>query len=589
MEPTRIFDLLDRYQKLFQPKEDVLASKVKGEWVKHNLEVYRKMADDISLGLVALGVQKGTRIATISNNRPEWNFIDMAILQIGAIHVPIYPTISGDDYKYILNHSKIDYVFIAGKELLRKIEHILPEIKHIKAIYTFSKVDEHQHLDDLVRLGQKDTDRIKLENIRATIDEEDVATIIYTSGSTGFPKGVMLTHKNILSNVKAAAPIFPVDETCKGLSYLPLCHVYERTVNYILQYLGVSIYYAENMATIVDNIQEVKPHIMTTVPRLLEKVYDKIIARGRKLSGIQKHIFFWAVNLGLKYEYDLKGKFFYTQQLKLANKIVFNKWRDAFGGRMRSIVSGGAALQPRLSSVFNAAGIPVVEGYGMTESSPVIAVNTFEKGRRKIGTVGPPLKNVDVKISDKGEILVKGPSVMKGYYRDELLTSQTVVDGWLHTGDVGLVDKDGMLKITGRVKEIFKTSMGKYISPVLLENRIKESPFIDQIIVIGEHQKFAAAIIVPDFEYMKSWCTIKSIPYSTNAEMILNKDFKNRIKREVDCFNKQFGETEQIKKFELIEHEWTIDSGEIAANLKLKRKFILDKYKNLIDKIFSTN
>jgi len=589
MEPTRIFDLLDRYQKLFQPKDDVLASKVNGEWVKFNIDVYREMADNISLGLVGLGVQKGSRIATISNNRPEWNFIDMAILQIGAVHVPIYPTISEDDYKYILNHAEVDYVFIAGKELLRKIEHILPEIKHIKAIYTFSKLDEHKHLDELVKLGKSDSDIGKLDRIKATIQEDDVATIIYTSGSTGFPKGVMLSHKNILSNVKAAAPIFPVDETSKGLSYLPLCHVYERTVNYILQYLGVSIYYAENMATIVDNIQEVKPHIMTTVPRLLEKVYDKIIAKGRKLTGIKRQLFFWAVNLGMKYQYDQQGNFMYKLQLKLANKLIFEKWREAFGGRMRAIVSGGAALQPRLSCVFNAAGIPVVEDYGMTESSPVIAVNTFEKGKRKIGTVGPPLKNVEVKISEKGEILVKGPLVMKGYYRDELLTSQTVVDGWLHTGDVGLVDKDGMLKITGRVKEIFKTSMGKYISPVLLENRIKESPFIDQIIVIGEHQKFAAAIIVPDFEYMKSWCNIKSIPYTTNGEMILNKEFKNRIKREVDCFNKQFGETEQIKKFELIDHEWTIDSGEIAANLKLKRKFILDKYKYLIDKIFSAN
>ena len=585
MEPTRIFDLLDRYQKNFQPKDDVLASKVNGEWVKHDLN--REMAHNISLGLLEIGIKKGSRVATISNNRPEWNFIDMAILQVGAIHIPIYPTISEDDYKYILNHAEVDCVFIAGKELLRKIEHILPEIKHIKAIYTFSKLDEHKHLDELIALGKSSKQSEKLNEIKESIQEDDVATIIYTSGSTGFPKGVMLSHNNILSNVKAAAPIFPVDETCKGLSYLPLCHVYERTVNYILQYLGVSIYYAENMATIVDNIQEVRPHIMTTVPRLLEKVYDKIIAKGRKLSGIQRQIFFWAVGLGLKYQYDIKGKPFYTLQLNLANKLVFNKWRDAFGGQMRSIVSGGAALQPRLSSVFNAAGIPVVEGYGMTESSPVIAVNTFEKGNRKIGTVGPPLNNVEVKISENGEILVKGPLVMKGYYRDEKLTSETVVDGWLHTGDVGLVDKDGMLKITGRVKEIFKTSMGKYISPVLLENRIKESPFIDQIIVIGEHQKFAAAIIVPDFEYMKSWCAIKSIPYTTKAEMIQNKDFRNRIKREVDCFNKQFGETEQIKKFELIDHEWTVDSGEIAPNLKLKRKFILDKYAYLIDKIFS--
>lgn len=589
MEPTRIFELLDRYQQLYHPKDDVLAGKVNDEWVKFNLQTYREMAENISLGLIEMGVKPSDRIATISNNRPEWNFIDMGILQAGAIHVPIYPTISEDDYKYILNHAGANYVLVANKDLLRKIEHILPEMSHIKDVFTITKLDDHKNLSELIELGKSSKNKTKLIEIKDSISEDDVATVIYTSGSTGFPKGVMLSHKNILSNVIAAAPIFPVDQTSVGLSYLPLCHVYERTVNYILQYLGVSIYYAENMATIVDNIQEVKPHIMTTVPRLLEKVYDRIIDKGMKLTGLKRQIFFWAVNLGLKYKYDDGFNFFYQTQLKIANKLVFNKWRAAFGGRMRSIVSGGAALQPRLSRVYNAAGIPVVEGYGMTESSPVIAVNTFEKGRRKIGTVGPPLNNVEVRISESGEILVRGPLVMKGYYKDEKLTSETIIDGWLHTGDVGMIDNNGMLKITGRIKEIFKTSMGKYISPVLLENRIKESPFIDQIIVVGENQKFAAAIIVPDFEHMRSWCKIKNIPYTTNAEMLLNKEFKNRIKREVDCFNKQFGETEKIKKFELIDHEWTVESGEIAANLKLKRRYILNKYKSLIEQIFDSN
>ncbi len=357
-------------------------------------------------------------------------------------------------------------------------------------------------------------------------------------------------------------------------------------VNYVLQYKGVSVYYAESMATIVDNIQEIKPHIMTTVPRLLEKVYDKIMAKGRKLSGLKKQIFFWAVNLGLRYQYDRPERLLYNLQLKIANKLVFSKWREAFGGNMRSIVSGGAALQPRLSQVYNAAGIPVVEGYGMTESSPVIAVNTYVSGQRKIGTVGPPLKNVEVRISDDGEILVNGPNVMKGYFKDQEMTDQTVVDGWLHTGDVGVIDEDGMLKITGRVKEIFKTSMGKYISPVLLENKIKESPFIDQIIVLGENQKFAAALIVPDFEHLASWCRIKGINFTTNEEMISDKAIRDRYKKEIDCFNKQFGDTEKIKKFELIDHEWTIDSGEITANLKLKRSLIMDRYKDRIDKLF---
>lgn len=587
MEIKRLFDLLPNYEFSFRPKDDVLAGKVNGEWIKYDIKAYREFADHISQGLIQLGIKKGDKIATISNNRPEWNFIDMGIMQTGAIHVPIYPTISEDDYKYILKHAEVKYVFVSGKELLRKIDHILPEIENILDIYTISEIDTHKHLNELVEAGKKLTDKDLLESIKAGIDENDVASLIYTSGTTGYPKGVMLTHKNILSNVIASAPIFPVDETSKGLSYLPLCHVYERMVNYVLQIKGVSIYYAENMATIVDNIQEVQPHIMTTVPRLLEKVYDKILAKGRKLTGFKKQIFFWAVNLGLRYEYDRPDRFFYNIQLKLANKLVFNKWRDALGGRMKSIVSGGAALQPRLASVYNAANIPTVEGYGMTESSPVIAVNTFEKRKRKIGTVGPPLFNVEVKISDRGEILVKGPNVMKGYYKQPELTKEAIIDGWLHTGDVGIIDADGMLKITGRVKEIFKTSMGKYISPVLLENKIKESPFIDQIMVIGENQKFAAALIVPDFEHMRNWCKIKDITYTSSTEMIQYKEFRSRIKKELDCFNKQFGDTEQIKKFELIDHEWTIDSGEITANLKLKRRTIHEKYKDLINSIYN--
>lgn len=586
MEVTRIFDLLPQYEEKFQVKKDVLAGKENGKWAHYDLKTYREMADNISLGLLKLGVKKGDKIATISNNRPEWNFIDMGILQIGAIHVPIYPTISREDYRYILKHAEIKIVFIAGKELLRKIDDILPTITTIEGIYTINKISEYPPMLDLVNLGKTSNSK-ELVSIEESIDENDVATLIYTSGTTGFPKGVMLTHKNVLSNVKAAQWIFPVDEFSRGLSYLPLCHVYERTVNYILQFKGVSIYYAENMGTIVDNIQEVKPHIMTTVPRLLEKVYDKILAKGRKLTGLKKQIFFWAVNLGLQYQYDKPGRFLYNIKLKIVDKLVFGKWREAFGGNMRSIVSGGAALQPRLASVYNAAGIPVVEGYGMTESSPVIAVNTFQKGQRKIGTVGPPLNNVEVKISKTGEILAKGPSIMKGYYRDPEMTTETIVDDWLHTGDMGIIDKNGMLKITGRLKEIFKTSMGKYISPVLLENKIKESPFIDQIMVIGENQKFAAALIVPDFEYLKSWCRIKNIPYSSNKEMIQHPDIRKRIKREIDCFNQDFGDTEKIKKIELIDHEWTIDSGEITANLKLKRRFLQEKYKGLIEKIFN--
>ncbi len=586
MEVTRIFDLLTHYELSFKPKDDVLAGKENGQWVKYSLSEYKTYADHISSALTHLGIKKGDTIATISNNRPEWNFIDMGIMQMGAIHVPIYPTISEDDYKYILKHAGVKVVFVAGKELLRKIEHILPEIDNVEQVFTFKEVEGYKPFSDLVELGKQHADGINLEKLRQDIDEDDVATLIYTSGTTGFPKGVMLSHKNILSNVKASEGIFPVDETSRGLSYLPLCHVYERMVNYVLQYKGVSIYYAENMATIVDNIQEVHPHIMTTVPRLLEKVYDKILAKGRKLKGLQKQIFFYAVSLGLKYEFDRPQRFYYNAKLRLMNKLVFSKWRSAFGGEMLCIVSGGAALQPRLARIYNAAGINVIEGYGMTESSPVIAVNTFVPGERKIGTVGPPLKNVEVKISEEGEILVKGPNVMKGYFKDDEMTAQTIIDGWLHTGDVGVLDQGRLLKITGRVKEIFKTSMGKYISPVLLENKIKESPFFDQIMVVGENQKFAAALIVPDFDHLRTWCKIKGVTWTNTADMLKNKVIRDRFKREIDCFNKQFGDTEKIKKFELIDHEWTVDSGEITANLKLKRNLIQKRYTDVIDKLF---
>ncbi len=588
MEVTRIFDLLTRYEEKFQPKEDVLAGKEDGEWVKHSLKKYRQTVNEISYALLKQGVKKGDKIATISNNRPEWNFVDMGIMQIGAIHVPIYPTISEDDYQYILKHAEVKYVFVAGKELIRKIGHILKSVENIVDSYTFADVEGYRNFGELLKLGKDNPQEDKLKEIKASIDKYDVATLIYTSGTTGFPKGVMLTHDNILSNVKACEGIFHVDQYSIGLSYLPLCHVYERTVNYILHYKGVSIYYAENMATIVDNIQDIKPHIMTTVPRLLEKVYDKIVAKGRKLRGFKKKVFFWALNLGLRYEYDKPWRLLFNLQLRVANKLVFSKWRKAFGGRMVSIASGGAALQPRLARVYNAAGIPVVEGYGMTESSPVIAVNTYVPHKRKIGTVGPPVNNVEVKISDDGEILVKGPNVMKGYYRDEEMTKLAVVNGWLHTGDVGIIDKKGMLKITGRVKEIFKTSMGKYISPVLIENKIKESPFIDQIIVLGENQKFAAALVVPDFEHLGSWCRIKGInTFKSNAEMIASKDVRERFKREIDELNKNFGDTEKIKRFDLIDHEWTIDSGEITANLKLKRSHIQKKYEDKINKLFA--
>ena len=584
---TRIFDLLPYYEQKFQPKDDVLAGKENGEWIKYDITKFREIVDNISYALMHLGVEKGDKIATISNNCPEWNFIDFGLLQTGVIHVPIYPTISETDYKYILKHSEVKYVFVAGKELYRKIDHILPEADNVLDVYTFKTTEGLKHLSELITLGAENQQPEKLEAIKSNISPDEVATLIYTSGTMGNPKGVMLSHSNLLSNVDAVNHIFPVDEHCRAVSYLPLCHVYERTNIYTYFYLGVSIYYAENMGTIVDNICEVQPEILTTVPRLLEKVYDKIIAKGLKLKGIKKQLFFWAVNLGLRFKAENNG-FFYKLQLAIANKLIFSKWREALGGKMRVIVSGGAALQPRLSKVLTAAQIPVLEGYGLTETSPVIAVNTLEPGGLKFGTVGKVIKNVEVKIAEGDEILVKGPNVMKGYFKNEALTAEAIdKEGWFHTGDVGVIDESGHLKITGRIKEIFKTSMGKYISPALIENRFKESAFIDGIMVIGEHQKFAAALIVPNFEHLRSWCKIKGIKYTSDSEMITHKDIKLRFKKEVDRYNEFFGDYEKVKKFELTDHEWTVQSGELTANLKLKRSFIAKKYKEKIDKIYS--
>ena len=586
MEVTRIFDLLPRYKSTFKPKDDVLAGKEDGKWIKHDIDTYIETANNISYAFLKFGVKPGDKIATITQNRPEWNFLDMGILQTGAIHVPIYPTISESDYKYILKHAEVSFVFVSGEDLLRKIEHILPDIPSLKGLYTFKHIDTVDHLNDLVELGKENQAPEELEKIKSSIKNDDIATLIYTSGTTGHPKGVMLTHNNILSQIFALYHIFPIDETCKCLSYLPVSHVYERTNIYLYQYLGVSIYYAESMGTIADNIKEVQPEIFTTVPRLLEKVYDKIIAKGLKLKGIQRSIFFWANNLGLKY--DEKGKsIFYKIQLNIANKLVFKKWREALGNNIRVIVSGGAALQPRLARVYTAGGIEVLEGYGLTETSPVIAVNTFEKGGRVFGTVGKPIKNVEVKIASDGEILAKGPNVMQGYFKEPEMTKEAIdAEGWFHTGDLGKIEPEGHLRITGRKKALFKTAMGKYISPEHIENKFVESPFIDAVLVIGENQKFAAALIVPDFVHLKSWCHIKGIKYTSNAEMVKNPEIRKRYQKEVADFNKDLGSYEQIKKFELMQDEWTIQSGELTANLKLRRNYICHKYESVINKIF---
>ncbi|MEI7897457.1 MAG: long-chain fatty acid--CoA ligase [bacterium] len=588
MEVTRIFDLLPFYEANFKPKDDVVASKENGVWAKFSIKQYRDIVDNISYGFLALGVQPGDKIAQISANRAEWNFVDMAILQVGAVHVPIYPTISESDYKFILNHAEVTYVFISSQELLRKIDHILPEITKIKGVFTYNDHPEHKHLNELIENGRQHADKALLEARKASVVPGDLATIIYTSGTTGNPKGVMLSHHNIISDFKVCAHIPPFGEEAKAVSYLPLCHVYERMLNYLYHYLGFSIYYAENLGTITDNMKEVKPDILSTVPRLLEKIYDKLFATGHKLTGAKRWIFFWALHLALRYELDGANGWFYELKRKLYDKLVYTKWRDALGGKHLLVVSGGAALQPRLARMFTCAGINVLEGYGLTETSPVISVNDLTENGMKFGTVGKVVKGVQVKIGDDGEILCKGPNVMLGYFKEPEMTREAIeADGWFHTGDLGRIEPEGHLKITGRKKELFKTSFGKYVSPQPIEDTFKESLFIDQIVVVGENQKFAGALIVPDFIFLKSYCTVKEIPYTTNVEMINLPRIRKRFQTEVNKYNKCFGDTEKIKSWTLMDSEWTFDTGEITPTMKLKRNIIAQKYADKIAKLFT--
>ncbi|MBW6490434.1 MAG: long-chain fatty acid--CoA ligase [Lentimicrobium sp.] len=587
---TRLIDLLPHYSEKYKPKNNVLAGKENGKWVTYSISAYREIADNISYALLKAGIKKGDMVATIMPSRPEWNMIDIGIMQVGAIHVPIYPTISEADYKYILDHAEVKVLFINGKDIFRKIEHILPEISSLKGVYAIKETEGVEKFPDFVELGKSNSNPELLKTVKDSINEGDLATVIYTSGTTGNPKGVMLTHANILSNVKAVEHIPPCGEEGRALSYLPLCHVYERMLNYLYQYLGISVYYAENVASIAENMREVKPDILSTVPRLLEKIYDKIIVNGRKLKSIKKFFFFWAVNLGLKYELNGANGWYYETRLKLANKLVFSKWRAALGNNLKVIVSGGAALQPRLARVFWSAGIPVLEGYGLTETSPVLSVHDFLPNGLSFGTVGKVLKGVEVVIANDGEILTKGPNLMLGYYKEPGLTAEAIdPDGWFHTGDIGQFTPVGHLKITGRKKEIFKTSLGKYISPEQLENKFKESPFIDALMIIGENQKFAAALVVPDFNHLKNWCAIKEVTYTTDKEMVELPRIKKRYQVEIDKYNKFFGATEQVKRIELLGQEWTVDTGELTASMKLRRNFIMTKYSDLVNKIFSIN
>ena len=587
MEVKRLFDVIANYLEKYPNKKDALAGKENGQWKTYDVGTLARQVNNVSYGLMELGLKKGDKIATLSNNRPEWNFLDLGMLQIGCIHVPIYPTISSTDLKFILRDAEVKLIIVSGQELWDKTNAAITGLD-IKGVYTFDQIQGKPHWTEITNKGQSNPKQEELTAIQQSILPDDLATLLYTSGTTGIPKGVMLTHNNIVSQLYAAWKLCPVGEEGRALSFLPLNHVYERVLTYLYMFKGVSIYYAESIEKVSDNLKEINPHIFGCVPRLFERVYDRIVAKGMELTGIKKSMFMWSLNLGLKYEINGANGWWYELQLALARKLVFSKWREALGGNVKVAISGGAALQPRLARVFWAAGIPLLEGYGLTETSPVIAVNTLEPGGLRFGTVGKPIDKVKIKIAEDGEILCKGPNVMLGYYKRPDLTEEVIdKDGWFHTGDIGEIEDGVYLKITDRKKEIFKTSGGKYIIPQMLENKLKESRFIEQAMVLGENQKFAAAFIVPAFPFVKEWAEKQGLKFSSNGELIAIKEVREKIKQEIESLNNTLGNFETIKKFELLPAEWSVDNGELTPKLSLKRKVILDKNKVLFDKIFS--
>lgn len=585
---TRLFDF--PYYQLENHKLDAaLVTKQNGVWVKTSTQEYIDKANAVSRALLRLGIEKNHKIAVISsNNRTEWNIMDVGILQTGAQNVPIYPTISEEDYQYILNHSESVLCFVSDKEVFDKLSSVRANIPLLREVYSFDEIPGCKNWQELLALGADTSNQNEVEARKDSVHTHDLATLIYTSGTTGRPKGVMLTHSNIISNVLGSAPRVPFEVgQFRSLSFLPICHVFERMILYLYQYWSVSVYYAESIDKISDNLKEVKPNVMTVVPRLLEKVFDKIYAKGADLTGIKKKLFFWALDLGFEYEpYGAKGAW-YEFKLKIARKLIFSKWQEALGGELKLLVSGSAALQPRLTRVFTAAGIPVMEGYGLTETSPVISVNDMRNRGFKVGTVGKVLDNVEVRIAEDGEILCKGPNVMVGYYKDPEKTEEALKGGYFHTGDIGEIDNEGFLRITDRKKEMFKTSGGKYVAPQIIENMMKQSRFIEQVMVIGEGEKMPAAFIQPSFEFLKDWAALKGYDIgTTNEEMVSNSKVIERIQEEVNEINKSFGHWEQVKKFELTPDVWSIDDGHLTPTMKLKRKVILAKYQHLYDKIY---
>ncbi|RXP57668.1 long-chain fatty acid--CoA ligase [Lutibacter sp. HS1-25] len=587
-EITRLFDFayyqLENYN---LPK--AFNTKYQGKWVATSTKEFVDKANAISRGLLKLGVKPGDKIAVISTtNRTEWNILDVGVLQIGAINIPIYPTINEDDFEYIFNHAEVTHCFLSDKDLFKKINSIKNKVPTLQNIYSFDIVKGCENWEEVVTLGEDKSIQPEVEKLKDSVKTDDLATIIYTSGTTGTPKGVMLSHKNVVTNVIDCMPRLPLElGKITALSFLPVCHIFERMLHYLYQFSGTSLYFAEGMDKIGENIKEVKPQFMSVVPRLLEKVYEGIIAKGAQLTGIKRLLFYWALDLGLKYEPFGANGWWYEFKLKIANKLIFSKWREALGGNLEIMVSGSAALQPRLARVFTAAKMTILEGYGLTETSPVISVNMIKKGMFKIGTIGKTIDNVEVKIAEDGEILVKGPNIMLGYYKDAERTASVMSGEYFHTGDKGEFDADGFLLITGRKKEIFKTSGGKYISPALLENEMKQSRFIEQILVIGDGQKMPAALIQPNFQFLREWSKRKHEPVlESNEDLIKNPIILKRIQKEIDKGNKSFGKWETIKVFELTPDIWSVDNGLLTPTMKPKRKEIIAKYQHLYNKIY---
>jgi len=585
MQPNdvnRLFDILD-YQLANYPRENALAAKQNGVWQEISTKEYIKQSHQLSAGLLAKGVKAGDKIAVISNNRPEWNITDIAIQQIGAIMVPIYSTISQEDYVFIFNHAEISLCIVSDESLYQKVKNIKEKVPALTEIYTYDAVNGAPNWKTLF---VENPDIEQINAIKAGIFPEDLATIIYTSGTTGAPKGVMLSHKNLVSNVKFSVGKVPLTwGKDKSLSFLPICHVYERMFIYAYQYMGVAIYYAENMEKVGDNIREIKPEVFSAVPRLLEKIFDKFIAKGKELTGITKILYFWAIGVAERYNPE-GNSLLYNLKLFIARKLIFSKWRAALGGNIKFISSGSAALQTRLARIYNAADILIMEGYGLTETSPIISVNTPEHMR--IGSVGMPLDEVEVRIAEDGEILTKSDSVMLGYYKSPEKTAEAIdAQGYFHTGDIGKFE-DGYLFITDRKKEMFKTSGGKYVAPQPMENIFKASPFIEQIMVVGESRKFPAALIVPDFAYLESWAKLKGISCANPCEITKHPQVIARVQKEIDTYNEHFGQWEKIKKFVLLSEAWTIDNGTLTPTLKLKRKVITERYAVQIEELYQT-